>query len=135
MRPFHMLIAAVFAGVFALAFMVVAPAGRDAAPVTPAAVADDSWTAPVWTGGRENAERHWQKHGAQFPEFRSAADYIDGVHAFLLHPPAGTLIKHRQNGDTLYFDPASGVFAVQAAGGAPRTFFKPGDGMAYWERQ
>ena len=91
---------------------------------------------PVLDGGGEaNAERHWEKHGGEFPEYGSEQAYVAGIHAFLLHPPEGTLVKHRDNGDTLYFDPASGVFAVQASDGAPRTFFKPNNGMAYWERQ
>ena len=91
--------------------------------------------APVWSGGESNAQHHWEKHGAQFPQFGSKQAYVDGVHAFMAHPPPGTLIKHRANGDTLYFDPSSGTFAVQADDGAPRTMFKPDDGMAYWERQ
>ncbi len=90
---------------------------------------------PVWSGGEDNARHHWEKHGAQFPQFGSEQAYVDGAHAFLAHPPVGTLTKRRDNGDTLYFDPASGTFAVQAADGAPRTMFKPEDGMAYWERQ
>jgi len=101
----------------------------------PAATSDAGWNAPVWTGGEENAQRHWEKHGAEFPQFTSEQAYVAGVHAFLMHPPAGTLIKHRSNGDTLYFDPTSGTFAVQARNGAPRTFFKPDNGLDYWNRQ
>src|ERR1700753_1805360 len=84
---------------------------RVAAP-PPAVTSDAGWTAPVWTGGEDNAQRHWEKHGAEFPQFTSEQAYVAGVHAFLMHPPAGTLIKHRPNGDTLYFEPASGHFAV-----------------------
>jgi filamentous hemagglutinin len=104
-------------------------------PSAPAAMSDAGWSTPIWVGGEENARHHWEKHGSEFPEFSSEEDYVRGVHAFLLHPPAGTLVKHRDNGDTLYFDPASDTFAVRAGNGAPRTFFRPGSGMAYWERQ
>ena len=100
---------------------------------TPADTTDPA--APIWSGGEDNAEGHWRKHGDQFRQFHSEQDYVDGAHAFVSHPPAGTLTKHRDNGDTLYFDPASGTFAVQAPNGAPRTMFKPDDGTAYWERQ
>jgi pyocin large subunit-like protein len=93
------------------------------------------WTAPTWTGGERNAREHWEKHGLEFPEFSDMQAYVNGVHAFLLKPPPGTLVKHRENGDTLYFNPGSGIFAVQASNGAPRTFFRPDDGVAYWERQ
>ncbi len=93
------------------------------------------WTAPIWTGGERNARQHWEKHGSEFPEFANVKEYVEGVHAFLLQPPPGTLTKHRDNGDTLYFNPSSGIFAVQASNSAPRTFFRPDNGMAYWNRQ
>ena len=38
-------------------------------------------------------------------------------------------------GDILYYDPKGNVFAVSNKEGAPRTMFKPDDGMAYWEKQ
>ncbi len=41
----------------------------------------------------------------------------------------------RANGDTLYYDPKSNVFAVVDKQGAPRTMFKPREGMAYWTEQ
>ncbi len=100
-----------------------------------APAAADGTATSDWSGGAENADRHWRKHGGQFPQFSSEGDFVAGVHQFLAHPPPGTLTRRRANGDTLYYDPSSGTFAVQAADGAPRTFFKPDDGMAYWERQ
>jgi filamentous hemagglutinin len=111
--------------------------GASGAPVyaNDGASAQNGSDGPVWSGGTRNAQGHWQKHGSEFPQFNSEQDYVDGAHAFVSHPPAGTQIKHRGNGDTLYFDPGSGTFAVQAPNGAPRTMFKPGDGEAYWERQ
>jgi hypothetical protein len=33
------------------------------------------------------------------------------------------------------YDPKGNVFAVASKAGAPRTMFKPDDGMAYWEEQ
>ena len=41
----------------------------------------------------------------------------------------------RANGDTLIYDPKANVFAVRSKAGAPRTMFKPDDGMAYWQEQ
>lgn len=104
-------------------------------PVSPMAATEVGWHGPDWAGGEANARHHWEKHGGQFPQFATEWAYINGVHRFLMHPPAGTQTKHRDNGDTLYYDPASNTFAVQAADGAPRTFFKPDTGMAYWNRQ
>ncbi len=35
----------------------------------------------------------------------------------------------------LYYDPKANIFAVADREGAPRTMFKPRDGMAYWQQQ
>jgi pyocin large subunit-like protein len=94
-----------------------------------------TWDEPVWTGGISNAEHHWQKHGGEFPEFATRDAYIAGAHAFIDRPPPGTLTKERDNGDTLFYNPGSNTFAVRAPNGAPRTFFRPDSGMAYWGRQ
>jgi pyocin large subunit-like protein len=96
-------------------------------------------TSTVWSSGgvgsEENAQRHWRKHGAEFPQYRSARDYESGAHEFVTHPPPGTLTKQRSNGDTLYYDPGSNTFAVTKRGGTPRTFFHPDRGRKYWKRQ
>ena len=93
----------------------------------------------VWSHGHDgasaNAEGHWQKHGREFPEFRSAQDYERGAQAFIATPPAGTLTKQRANGDTLLYNPATNTFAVADRRGEPRTFFRPNNGRAYWDRQ
>jgi pyocin large subunit-like protein len=96
-------------------------------------------TAIVWSHGRDgaqaNAEEHWQKHGGEFPEDRSERDYVREANAFVHRPPPGTLIKHDQRGDTLFYQPSADIFAVMDSRGEPRTFFKPDNGMAYWDRQ
>jgi len=93
----------------------------------------------VWShghnGGSQNAEEHWQKHGREFPEFHSAQDYEQGALRFVTNPPPGTLTKSRENGDTLFYDPATNTFAVKDQSGEPRTFFRPNSGRAYWDRQ
>lgn len=96
--------------------------------------------APLWSStpqmsAEENAEHHWRKHGAEFPELKSAADYEAAAHAFVSHPPPGTLTKQERGGDTLFYNPASNTFAVRRRDGAPRTMFKPDNGMSYWNRQ
>src|SRR5512146_547728 len=93
----------------------------------------------VWSHGRDgaarNAEEHWEKHGSEFPEFRSARDYEQGTLAFVTHPPPGTLTKTNGRGDTLYYQPVTNIFAVKDRSGEPRTFFRPDSGRAYWDRQ
>ena len=46
-------------------------------------------TSSIPVRGAENAEGHFRTHGAQF-HYRSADDYVIGVHNYLNHPPVGT---------------------------------------------
>jgi pyocin large subunit-like protein len=107
--------------------------------VRPAPQSDVASAHVVWSHGRDgaaqNAQEHWQKHGDEFPEFRSAREYEDGALRFVTNPPPGTLTKANDRGDTLYYDPATNTFAVKDRRGEPRTFFRPDDGRAYWDRQ
>ena len=93
----------------------------------------------VWSHGPDgsvrNAEEHWEKHGGEFPEFHSATEYEKGALSFVTHPPPGTLTKTNDRGDTLFYDPATNTFAVKNSRGEPRTFFRPDNGRAYWDRQ
>ena len=97
-------------------------------------------TSPVWTATQElsaweNAESHWRKHQSEFPELKDINEYVEAAKTFFQSPPRGILSKVRPNGDVLYFDPATRTFGVRAADGAPRTMFRPSDGMRYWNRQ
>ena len=87
------------------------------------------------TGSTQNAEEHWRKHGANFPEFHGAKEYERGALDFIRNPPPGTLTERHSNGDTLFYNPSTNTFAVEDGNGKPRTFFRPGSGRAYWERQ
>ncbi|MEM5370067.1 hypothetical protein V4C53_29070 [Paraburkholderia azotifigens] len=73
----------------------------------------------------ENAYDHSVKHGGEFPDYQNSVQYVQATQDFVNNPPAGTLIKTRPNGDTLYYDPSSDTFAVKTKDGAPRTMFKP----------
>jgi hypothetical protein len=96
-------------------------------------------SAPVWSHGEDgapaNAEEHWEKHGAEFSQYHSAEDYERGAQNFADHPPPGTEVKHRKNGDTLLYNPDSNTFAVVDRKGEPRTYFKPHNGKKYWAHQ
>ncbi len=93
------------------------------------------WSQTATLTARENAEAHWEKHQREFPEYRSAQEYIEAAHRFLRGPPEGTLRKTRSNGDRLFYHPETNTFAVQARNGAPRTMFRPSSGLRYWNRQ
>lgn len=91
----------------------------------------------VWTYGAagnrlQNAEDHWHKHGMQFPELKSEKEYIQFAYDFV---QSATMKKKRQNGDTMFFDPKSGVFAITDKHGVMRTCFKPSHGLDYYNRQ
>lgn len=94
---------------------------------------------PVWAASRrysaeDNAQRAFERNGEAFGA-RTEDQFIRKAHDFVDHPPAGTQTLTRPNGDTLFYDPKGNVFAVASKEGAPRTMFKPDDGMAYWEKQ
>lgn len=94
---------------------------------------------PMWSASRrysadENAQRAFARNGQAFGA-DNIDEFVEKAHAFVHSPPRGTLTLVRANGDTLLYDPKSNVFAVKSRAGAPRTMFKPDDGMAYWEEQ
>ena len=92
------------------------------------------WSASRQHSARENAERAFARNGEAFGADNLNA-FVGKAHAFVEHPPKGALTLARANGDTLIYDPKANVFAVRSKAGAPRTMFKPEDGMAYWQKQ
>ncbi|WP_372781502.1 hypothetical protein [Phenylobacterium sp.] len=101
------------------------------------AAADDG--KPVWAPSKrfsaeEGAQRQFERDGEAF-QAKNLDQFVKKAHAFVGHPPKGTLTLTRKNGDTLFYDPKGNVFAVANKEGAPRTMFKPDDGMAYWQKQ
>jgi len=94
---------------------------------------------PMWSASRrysadENAQRAFARNGQAFGA-DNLDEFVEKAHAFVHSPPRGTLTLTRANGDVLLYDPKGNVFAVKSRAGAPRTMFKPDDGMAYWEEQ
>ncbi len=94
---------------------------------------------PMWSASRrysadENARRAFARNGEAFGA-DTVDEFVGKAHDFVGKPPKGTLTLTRNNGDRLLYDPKSNVFAVMSRAGAPRTMFKPDEGMAYWEEQ
>jgi pyocin large subunit-like protein len=94
---------------------------------------------PMWAPSKrftaeEGAQKQFERDGDAFGA-KTRDQFVQKAHAFVGHPPKGTLTLTRKNGDILYYDPKGNVFAVASKEGAPRTMFKPDDGMAYWEKQ
>jgi len=101
------------------------------------AKADDG--KPVWAPSKrfsaeEGAQRQFERDGEAFGA-KNLDQFVKKAHAFVGHPPKGTLTLTRKNGDILFYDPKGNIFAVSNKEGAPRAMFKPDDGMAYWEKQ
>ena len=94
---------------------------------------------PMWSASRkfsaqQNAQRAFDRNGQAFGA-DSLDQFVQKAHGFVSQPPKGTLTMTRNNGDKLFYDPKGNVFAVASREGAPRTMFKPDEGMAYWEEQ
>lgn len=93
-----------------------------------------TWAANSRHTAEDNARYQFDKRGADFglTDFKA---FVSRADAFVAHPPQEVLKMERSNGDVLLYDPKSNVFAVADKSGAPRTIFKPSDGMAYWDAQ
>jgi hypothetical protein len=94
----------------------------------------EGWSATKDLSAEENAAAHAAKHAGEFPEVPKG-EYIQAAQRFVSKPPPSALTKVRPNGDTLIYDPATNTFAIRAANGAPRTMFRPKDGINYWNKQ
>ena len=84
---------------------------------------------------RRNLERHFNKHRAEFPEYKNFREYGDAAIKFFSNPPKGTLFKHRPNGDRLLYYEKSNLFGAATKNGFIKTFFRPNRGKRYWLRQ
>lgn len=94
---------------------------------------------PMWSASRkfsaqQNAQRAFDRNGRAFGA-DSVDEFVEKAHSFVSDPPKGTLTMTRNNGDKLFYDPKANIFAVASKAGAPRTMFKPDEGMSYWEEQ
>jgi pyocin large subunit-like protein len=101
------------------------------------ATSDDGkpmWAPSKRSSAQDGAQRAFERNGETFGA-ASVDQFVKKAHAFVGHPPKGTLTLTRSNGDTLFYDPKGNTFAVASKEGAPRTMFKPDDGMDYWQKQ
>ena len=107
--------------------------GEDRAPV-PMFHGEPMWSENRSHSAKENAEYHFERAGADMGS-KTLDDFLTKVHRFGDRPPAGTLKLVRANGDRLQYDPKANLFAVFTREGAPRTVFKPSNGLDYWTQQ
>lgn len=94
----------------------------------------------LWGKGKkntrlDNANSHWKMHKSEFPQHKTAAQYAKAAANFTRKPPKGTSTFRRKNGDKMYYHRKSNTFAVAAANGAVKTYFRPKEKQKYWRQQ
>lgn len=81
----------------------------------------------------EKLEAHYQKHGGEFGGI-TRQEYLDMAND-LIRRGDEVETKTDEDGDTLFYDIEKNQFLVLARDGYIRTFFRPDDGIGYWNRQ
>ena len=78
-------------------------------------------------------EQHFEKHGGDF-DYATAEEYENGASAVINNPKA--LHKtEAEDGDDVYFVEKTGEFVVLSTDGYIRTYFRPRNGIKYFNRQ
>lgn len=75
---------------------------------------------------------HFEKHGALL-NHSSKESYLSGANAVINSTTA--LQRIQEDGDTAYYEESTNSFAVVSTDGYIRTYFKPNDGINYFNRQ
>ena len=79
-------------------------------------------------------DSHYNKHGNEFGNI-TKEQYLQGANDLINSTSDDILTKTRANGDIIYYNPLTNEFAVKSADGYIRTYFKPSDGLDYFNRQ
>lgn len=82
-------------------------------------------------------DQHYDKHVIKQAEFGdiSKEEYLSRAQNFVDNPPSSVLTKTEEDGDTLFYNEDTNEFAVKSKDGYIRTYFKPSDGINYFNRQ
>jgi pyocin large subunit-like protein len=84
---------------------------------------------------RSHLTEHFEKHGAEFGRI-SIEDYLRAAQTLRDRPAGGEVLESvRSDGVVTRFDRASGAFLAFDRDGVIRTYFRPNDGEAYYQRQ
>ena len=83
----------------------------------------------------ERTVEHFRKHGREFGNIE-IDEYVRRAQALRDAPVGRDVLEfQRPDGVTVRFERSSGAFIAFNANGVIRTFFKPNDGLRYFERQ
>ena len=77
-------------------------------------------------------ESHFVKHGAEFGSI-TKEQYLQMANSLILSKTA--LTKNEEDGDKIYYDADKNEFLVLSTDGYIRTFFKPDNGLDYYNKQ
>lgn len=81
--------------------------------------------------------QHFEKHGSEFEEdfnYQTAIDYEKGANNVINNPHA--LFKYEaEDGDSVYYIEASNEFVILSTDGYIRTYFRPTNGIDYFNKQ
>lgn len=84
---------------------------------------------------RSHLEAHYRKHGAEFGDI-SEAEYLRRAQALRDRPAVGEILEGvRRDGVVTRFDRRGGEFLAFDRDLTIRTFFRPNQGEAYFDRQ
>ena len=78
-------------------------------------------------------EEHFQKHGSEFG-YKSKEEYLKGANEVI----NSSTSKHKteaEDGDEIYYDEEKNEIVFVSTDGYIRTYFKPKDGINYYNRQ
>lgn len=85
----------------------------------------------------ETLNQHFQKHGGEFGSefgYETAQDYEEGANRVIESSEALHKLE-AEDGDDVYYLEATNEFVVVSPQGVIRTYFRPNDGIKYYERQ
>lgn len=78
-------------------------------------------------------QEHFNKHGSEFG-YASVSEYESGANA-IINSPDALQKREAEDGDSVYYSEAKNELVVLSTQGYIRTYFKPEDGIAYYNRQ
>lgn len=107
---------------------------RDDAPEDETAAASAPASVYVYSFRKaEYLQEHFERHGAEFG-YASADEYLAGANRVVASPE----VLHKleaEDGDDVYYLESTNEFVIVSTDGYLRTYFKPDDGKAYFDRQ
>lgn len=79
-------------------------------------------------------EDHFSKHGAELGKI-TKEQYLQMANDLINSKSKSVLTKYEDDGDKLFYDVNKNEFLVLSTDGYIRTFFKPDDGLDYYNKQ